>query len=63
MSFSISFSAAQTADQLHGEVVGDGSVELIGFASAEAQRSAISPSPKNQHILLLLNKARPLPFS
>ena len=38
MSFSISFSAAQIADQLHGEVVGDGSVELIGFASADSAK-------------------------
>ena len=35
MSFSISFTAAQIADQLHGEVIGDGSVRLTGFAPAD----------------------------
>ncbi len=35
MSFPISFTAAQIADQLHGEVIGDGSVRLTGFAPAD----------------------------
>jgi UDP-3-O-[3-hydroxymyristoyl] glucosamine N-acyltransferase len=39
MSFPISFTAAQIADQLHGEVVGDGSVRLTGFAPADSAKT------------------------
>jgi UDP-3-O-[3-hydroxymyristoyl] glucosamine N-acyltransferase len=39
MSFSISFTAAQIADQLQGEVVGDGSVRLTGFAPADRAKA------------------------
>src|SRR6266436_1833295 len=39
MSFSISFTAAQIADHLHGEVVGDGSVRLTGFAPADSAKA------------------------
>ena len=39
MSFSISFTAAQIADQLHGEVVGDGSIRLTGFAPAASAQA------------------------
>ncbi|HEY4781058.1 MAG TPA: UDP-3-O-(3-hydroxymyristoyl)glucosamine N-acyltransferase [Chthoniobacterales bacterium] len=39
MSFSISFTAAQIADELHGEVVGDGSVQLTGFAPADRAKA------------------------
>ena len=39
MSFSISFTAAQIADQLQGEVVGDGSVRLTGFAPADSAKA------------------------
>jgi UDP-3-O-[3-hydroxymyristoyl] glucosamine N-acyltransferase len=38
MSFSISFTAAQIADQLRGEVIGDGSVRLTGFAAADSAK-------------------------
>ena len=38
MSFSNSFTAAQIAEQLHGEVIGDGSVRLTGFAPADSAK-------------------------
>jgi UDP-3-O-[3-hydroxymyristoyl] glucosamine N-acyltransferase len=39
MSFSISFTAAQIADQLQGDVIGDGSVLLTGFAAADSAKA------------------------
>jgi UDP-3-O-[3-hydroxymyristoyl] glucosamine N-acyltransferase len=39
MSYSISFTAAQIAEKLHGEVVGDSSVRLTGFASADRAKA------------------------
>jgi UDP-3-O-[3-hydroxymyristoyl] glucosamine N-acyltransferase len=39
MPFSISFTAAQIADQLRGEVIGDGSVRLTGFAPADSAKA------------------------
>jgi UDP-3-O-[3-hydroxymyristoyl] glucosamine N-acyltransferase len=39
MSFTISFTAAQIADQLHGEIIGDGSVRLTGFAPADSAKA------------------------
>jgi UDP-3-O-[3-hydroxymyristoyl] glucosamine N-acyltransferase len=38
MSVSISFTAAQIAEQLHGEVIGDGSAQLTGFAPADSAK-------------------------
>jgi UDP-3-O-[3-hydroxymyristoyl] glucosamine N-acyltransferase len=39
MSFSISFTAAQIADQLQGDVIGNGSVLLTGFAAADSAKA------------------------
>jgi UDP-3-O-[3-hydroxymyristoyl] glucosamine N-acyltransferase len=38
MSSSQSFTATQIAEKLHGEIVGDGSVQLTGFASADSAK-------------------------
>ena len=35
----MSFTATQLAAQLHGEVLGDGSVAITGFAPADAARA------------------------
>ena len=64
MSSSVSFTAAQIAEKLHGEVVGDGSVQLTSFAPADSAKVGdLTFVPRNNHTLALLNKARLVPFS
>jgi len=55
------FTALRIAEQIHGEVIGDGSVELTGLASATMRKVATSPSPRRKHISLPLSKVRPPP--
>ena len=44
-----SFTASQIAEQVRGEVLGDGSTLLTGFASADKPGPATSPLPTQDH--------------
>jgi UDP-3-O-[3-hydroxymyristoyl] glucosamine N-acyltransferase len=51
--FAMLFTAAQIAEQLKGEVIGDGSVQLTGFAPADcAQAGDLTFAEKEAHFLL-----------
>ena len=47
---------------IEGGVLGDGSIEITGFASADHARAGISLSPRKNPISPLPSRVRPAPF-
>jgi UDP-3-O-[3-hydroxymyristoyl] glucosamine N-acyltransferase len=59
----MTFTVSQIAEQIQGAVVGDGAVEITGFASAELARPGDLTFADNQSHLLRRNNVQPRPSS